>query len=567
MYDDRSFDNTTVRDEVLTGSFDVYSAHCLCIRTKDSGLTPLILNDAQRYLDDIIEEQIQQTGRVRIIVLKGRQEGVSTYVEARFIRHTTTKEGKRAFILTHEQDATENLFEIAERFYDNLPLQVKPVLGTSNAKELSFCELDSGYRIGTAGNKAVGRSQTIQYFHGSEVAYWPNAGEHTKGVLQAVPDAPDTEIILESTANGVNNFFHQFWKTAEKGLSDFWAVFLPWFWMPEYQKEAPKDFQYTQEENDLAWQYGLTRDQLYWRRFKIRELDAGDGIQDGETAFKQEYPMNAAEAFQFSGGDTLISSAICMKARKRTVKGSGLLIVGVDPSAGGDRFAIIRRHGRKLYGEETYRERDVDVLSKRVSICHRILTEIDPEAGKVPDFMHIDYARGDEIVDELRGMGHQNVRTVNFGTAPFNPEKYTNKRNEMWGEMAGWLYDEAMPPEIPDSDEMQADLCASPYRWDSKERAVLRDKLFIKKEFGFSPDLGDAAALTFAVPYRAEQYNYRPHPILPRSMDGKIIQRGRVRAGTEKLNIGKLPGPEDWSSVDLRRTARRPKPIKPMGKT
>ena len=483
----------------LKDDFPFYARNCLFIRTKDAGLQPLVLNDAQEYIHSKLEEQKHKTGKVRAIILKGRQQGASTYVEGRFIKNTTFNRGVRAFILTHDGEATNALFEMTERYYQNLPVHVKPSLGASNAKELHFDKLDSGYKIGTAGNKAVGRGQTIQYFHGSEVAFWVNASEHTKGVLQAVPDLPDTEVILESTANGVGNFFHEQWKKAEKGLSEFIPIFVPWFWQTEYKKVVPEDIVFTNEEIELSEQYDLTREQLFWRRNKIYELSA-DGA-DGEKAFKQEYPMNAAEAFQVSGGDGLISADACMKARKRNEQGSGPLVVGVDPSRGGDRFAIMRRQGRKMYKPESYQGEQCDVLWKNVNICKDILDSIDPVAGKKPDMMFIDAGGGADIVDRLHELGYKDrVKAVYFGSASFNPKKYRNKRNEMWGEMELWLNDDSLPADIPDDDEIQADFCASPYRRDANDRKNLLSKEDIKKEFGFSPDFGDAGALTFAEP-------------------------------------------------------------------
>jgi hypothetical protein len=89
------------------------------------------------------------------------------------------------FILTHEDAATQNLFEIVDRYHQHCPVALRPSTGAANAKELNFNELDSGYKVGTAGTKGVGRSSTIQLFHGSEVAFWPNADSHAAGVLQA----------------------------------------------------------------------------------------------------------------------------------------------------------------------------------------------------------------------------------------------------------------------------------------------------------------------------------------------------------------------------------------------
>ncbi len=482
----------------LRDDFDFYARNCLKIRTKHEGMKPLLLNDAQRYIHSRLESQIKATGRVRAILLKGRQQGASTYVEGRFVWRTTHKKGVRAFILTHDGESTNALFEMTQRYYENLPIFVKPSIEKSNAKELKFDKLDSGYKIGTAGNKAVGRGQTIQYFHGSEVAFWMNASEHTKGIMQAIPDAAGTEVIFESTANGVGNFFHEQWKLAESGQSEFEAIFVPWFWQSEYAKTVPEDFAIQPEEEKLKEFYHLTDEQIFWRRIKIAELTT-DGA-DGEKSFKQEYPMNAAEAFQVSGSDGLINAASCMAARNNKENGSGPLVVGVDPSRGGDRFAIVRRQGRKMYGMESYSGEQCDKLGKNVAICKRVLDTVCDVAGKKPDMMFVDFGSGADIVDRLHELGYENVKAVHFGSTPLDPVKYKNKRNEIWGGMAEWLNDENMPPEIPDNDEMQADLCASPYNRDSNDRKVLWAKDKIKSEYGFSPDYGDAAALTFTEP-------------------------------------------------------------------
>jgi hypothetical protein len=483
----------------LKSDFDFYSRNCLKIRTKDKGLRPFVLNEAQRYIHDKLEQQIKDTGKVRAIILKGRQQGASTYVGGRFIHKTTHNKGVRAFILTHDGESTNALFEMTERYHENLPVFVKPITSAANAKELHFGVLDSGYKIGTAGNKAVGRGQTIQYFHGSEVAFWLNASEHTKGIMQAVPDADGTEVIWESTANGVGNFFHEQWKLAEKGLSEFIPIFVPWFWQSEYKKSLPDNVSFSDEEMALSGIYKLTKEQLYWRRIKVAELTT-DGV-DGEKAFKQEYPMNAAEAFQVSGGDGLIKADHCLLARQNKENGSGPLIVGVDPSRGGDRFAIVKRQGRKMYGMESYKGEQCDKLGKNVAICIELLDTIDKEAKKKPDMMFIDAGGGIDIVDRLHELGYKDrVKAVYFGASPLKPKKYKNKRNEMWGEMADWLVDESLPVEIPDDDEMQADLCASPFDRDSNDRRVLWSKDKIKSKYGFSPDYGDAGALTFTEP-------------------------------------------------------------------
>jgi hypothetical protein len=102
-------------------------------------------------------------------------------VEGRIYWRVTHAKGVRAFILTHEDEATKNLFEMANRYHEHCPEVVRPRTGAANANELNFDLLDSGYKVGTARTKGTGRSSTLQFFHGSEVAHWANADEHAAG--------------------------------------------------------------------------------------------------------------------------------------------------------------------------------------------------------------------------------------------------------------------------------------------------------------------------------------------------------------------------------------------------
>src|SRR5262252_5821051 len=232
----------------MRADLPAYAAECLMIRTKSGEVRPLAFNRAQRHIHAQLEAQRAETGKVRALILKGRQQGCSTYVGGRFFHRATHERGIRVFILTHEDAASQNLFEMIERFHEHCPPDEKPSTGTANARELSFDALDSGYKIGTAGTKGVGRSSTIQLFHGSEVAFWPHAETHAAGILQAVPDIPGTEVILESTAHGMGNFFHETWRGAEAGDNDYIAIFVPWYWQDEYRRTPPPGFVPSAEE-------------------------------------------------------------------------------------------------------------------------------------------------------------------------------------------------------------------------------------------------------------------------------------------------------------------------------
>jgi hypothetical protein len=486
--------------------FPYYAEKCLFIRPKEGGKIPLKLNKAQIYVHDKIEEQRNKTGKVRALVLKGRQQGISTYIEGRDYWKTSREKGKTAFILTHEEKATKNLFRMANRYHENCPEYMKPETGKANANELVFSDLDSGYELGTAGNKEVGRSQTVQYFHGSEVAFWKNAANLTKGVLETIPEMNGTEIIYESTANGVGNFFHQQWQSAEAGESEFIAIFVPWYWQEEYEADDD-DIEFTADELKMIQEYpGLSKRNLAWRRNKIIRFNTDD-TGGGEDSFKQEYPMTSDEAFLESTPDSLIKVKYVKKARKQNLPIQySPLVIGVDPARGGDSTAFIRREGRVAYKLEYDKN---DNLMHVVGLCVKIIRE------EMPAKMFIDVGGiGAGVYDRLLELGFRDtVVCVNFGSqkSVIDQRKYYNKRAEMWGEMKEWLENE--PSQIPDTDKMQTDLVTTKKEYSSLGQTKLEAKEKVKERIKRSPDGGDALALTFAFPvandidHYQEEYN------------------------------------------------------------
>lgn len=477
----------------LKDDFIHYASKCLKIRTKSGSIEPFLLNKAQLYIHSQLEKQKAETGKVRAICLKGRQQGCSTLISARFYHKVSHSFGMQAFILTHALDATQNLYKMARRYYENTPAPVKPEVTTSNSKELIFGLLDSGYKLGTAENKSVGRSATIQLLHNSEVAFWNNAAEHAKGILQAVPNASGTEIIMESTANGVGNFFHQQWQLAESGQSDYIAIFVPWFWQEEYAIPVDDNFSTTADEDELMFQHGLSVEQIAWRRLKITEFSVNG--MDGEKAFLQEYPNTPNDAFQTTGEDTYISSDLIMRARKCEAEKYGKLVIGVDPARfGDDRTAIIRRQGRVAYNLETHIKKDT------MEVAGIVNTIIEQEK---PFKVFVDVGGlGAGVVDRLKELGHRDIVIgVNAGSSALDGKKYQNKRAEMWAMYKQWLLDQ--PCQIPDSNELHADSCGIRYKIDSNSRLVMEQKAEMKKRGIRSCDTADSLCLTFALPESA----------------------------------------------------------------
>lgn len=834
-------------------NFPYYAERCLKIRTKNSAIEPFQLNKAQQYIHEKLEKQKLLTGKVRAIILKGRQQGCSTYVAARYYHQVTHSLGTKVFILTHLDDATKNLYKLVHRYHDNMPEPMKATTGASNSSELVFSTLDSGYAIGTAGSGSVGRSDTIQLLHGclsedslivlsdgssksmgdvvigdkvmtsngniapisnkiytgekqtykldvwvsgeaiyltadhkvltidgykelkdltrndyvalpkieldnsiksyhwslknkerpqgggtkhiegydfdlnkefgyfigyylaeghiksglghtelayhkdetfiykalegvkglptsvkhykdegtnrgrtkiygkflstaindicgrvgdkripewffrtnkeflrgvlrgyldgdgsktqhdritapsihekisrqiqriilalelgsanirkseryrygertkdiynvkmfgntlrryrdgvssnqmevrraekimvkngqifckvksieprkiekvwdievdhkdhnyqttacvvsnSEVAFWRNTNEISSGIMQTVPDTKNTEIILESTANGIGNMFHKMSIAALAGESEYQMIFVPWFWQDEYRLEPPKDFVLTSEEMEYKTLYKLDDKQIAWRRNKINNF-AG-----GLWQFKQEYPATAVEAFQTSSDNSLVSSETIMNARKaENVHIDDIKVIGVDPAwKGKDKTAIVYRAGRVQYKHEMFEGLDT------MQVAGRLVQIINIEK---PDKVFIDVGGiGAGVYDRLRELGfNQVVTAVNFGQKADNGDRYANKRAEMWDRMKEWLNNG--PVKIEDIDTLHSDIQAPEYSFDSSSRLLLEKKESIKKRLGKSPDLGDALALTFAFNVANKEFKAR----------------------------------------------------------
>jgi len=469
--------------------FKKFAPKFLSIRTKSGNKRLFNFNRAQEYLHVSLENQKRETGKIRAMVLKGRQQGCSTYIQARFFHQVVTTLGKKAFILTHDKEATKNLFSMAQRFYENLEPGLVPKPDTANAKELYFRELDSGYAVGTAGNKSVGRSQTIQLMHASEVAYWSFAEDHSKGILQAVSNESGTEIIMESTANGIGNYFHQRWLSAMSSESEYQAIFLPWYWQDEYTYDA-ENLSLTDEEQQIYELYhrnGLTNEHIAWRRIKINEFSKD--FEAGREHFNVEYPMCANEAFKNPIHNVFINSKYVEKARTMDIEHSGSLVIGVDVAISDrDRTAIIRRKGRVAFNLERFQNYNTMEIVGRLK---RIITEEKPHK------MYIDcIGIGAGVVDRLKEMGYDCVEGINVARSANDKEKFKNLRAELWSDMRDWLYGE-MPVQIPDDDELHGELCSLGFKENSSGQLQIESKDDLRSRGLPSPDGADALSLSF----------------------------------------------------------------------
>ena len=496
----------------MRDDFPHYAAKNLKIKIKKGGIVPFKLNTVQKYTHDRLEQQLEETGQIRALLLKCRQPGLSTYVEGRFYWKVTHRRAVRAFILTHEDDATQNIFDMVDRFYEHSNQLLRPHLGASNAKELVFDKLDSGYRVGTAKTKGKGRSQTLQYFHGSEVGFWSHASDHISGIMQAIPDEPGTEVILESTANGPLGLFYDMCKAAEAGRGEYILIFVPWFMHGEYRKTPPKGWRPNIEFAKYGKLHEIDREQLYWAFTKNESIATKERLDPEEICwrFRQEYPATSDEAFQAADTDSFISSIDATQAMKTEITAESQnhapLILGIDTSGGSvDSTWIIDRQGRKAGGRINlkFKEKDQMAIAGRVA---KIIDELKPDMV----FMDVGGGYGSGTKDRLRELGYSKIKGVQFGSGALKDEEYANKRAEMYGECRDWLRDQG-GADIPNDDELRSHLIATKRRPNnSNDQIILEKKEDTVKRVGFSPDGADALALTFAYPVKKKKAPQEP---------------------------------------------------------
>lgn len=304
-----------------------YIENCLKIKTKSGTVVPFRLNDAQRKLYAVAKRQQDAGKPVRLIILKARQLGFSTLTEGLIFHACATRKNVNALIVAHREDATANLFRMSKLFYDELPAPVKPMLRASNAQELVFENpsklrserearpgLRSRIRCATAGGRGIGRSDTLQCVHLSEYAFWPDGADGKAatlaGILQAVPSLPGTMVVIESTANGFEDFKER-WDAAVAGENDFEPVFFAWFENPDYSMPVVPGTEWTPEERDLKAAYRLTDEQLQWRRWCIAN-NCGGSLD----MFRQEYPASPGEAFLHSGTGVFDNEQIVLRLER-----------------------------------------------------------------------------------------------------------------------------------------------------------------------------------------------------------------------------------------------------------
>lgn len=298
-------------------------------RVANRGLVPFVLNDEQLKLFAAIWEVWTSGQPVRFIILKGRQFGVSTLLEALGYWLTSTRSDTGGLVVSHDKDSSRHILEITTRFWEKdrrHEYGLAPQRSHANRDELKFNNPDwreraanpglgSHLKVMTADNKSAGHSLTYQFLHCSEVARWDKP-EVMNGLLPALAPGGGSMGFLESTAHGAAGVFYDTWQEAVAGRNEWTPIFLSWKGRPECRVPlmGPSRELFgnalTKGELDLQKEHGLELEELMWRRRMIASPACQGQGRDPVDVFREQYPLAPEEAFVATGRQYFDLSAV-----------------------------------------------------------------------------------------------------------------------------------------------------------------------------------------------------------------------------------------------------------------
>lgn len=306
--------NDDLRDEIKRNPEKLIELVFVVV-DKNQRTMPFFLNDVQHDFIDTLNQAIKDYNEgkitdISLLVLKGRQQGFTTLVTAYQLSCSIMQRNFQGYTLADKSDNAEAIFQNKAKFpHGQLPEALKPTEKFNNRKQLLFEKLNSSWAVDTA-TKDVGRSRTVNFFHGSECAFWKDGISPIQGALGEA-FTKNCIKIYESTANGYNDYqkmwdsgvhincFYEWWRTKE------YRVNFP-------SEEAREDFLcFIPSKNEwinerLQWlkdEKGLDAEQLYWYWNKYDKYLDKDLI-------KQEYPCTPREAFLLSGKNVFDTAKI-----------------------------------------------------------------------------------------------------------------------------------------------------------------------------------------------------------------------------------------------------------------
>ncbi len=463
----------------------------LKITTKGATLETFKLNRAQKRFLSRIKLLWMENRIIRINLLKARQLGLTTLIEAIIFSLTSYSENTNSLIIADDLDGSNYIFGMSKLYQEQMEDHLRIPEKRSNEKKLEFDGIHSQILIDTSANPAAGRKYTFRLVHLSEYAFFDNATDLMDGLSNSVPALPRTIIIKETTANGLNHFKDE-WDAAANGESDYVNIFLPWYLGDDYRMAVDKSFvvgdrgmgEITGDEKmlyNLLTSEGVDfiEERLQWRRWCIR-----NNCRGYVTVFRQEYPSTPQEAFVAEEKNVLITSLMLDGIKDLNILFPKIKrIVSLDPSLGGDECVMYCIENGKIIAEKILNERDtMKIVGEAVIFMAQ---------NKCDDIVIDTIGIGKGIADRLNELPGKRVVFFNSSNASGQPDQFANMRAEAYWHVMEQIRDKKIPG-IKNQMELCRQLTTVPFKiLTSKGKIILFPKDWIKKKLGRSPDRAD----------------------------------------------------------------------------
>lgn len=325
--------NKFLREEIIDNPEKLIEL-CFTVVDKDKKIVPFFINEVQHEFIDTLNKAIDDYDKglitsISLLVLKGRQQGFTTLITAYQLAATITRSNFEGLTLADKSTNSESIFQNkAKTVFNRLPEMLKPTEKYNSKRQLLFEKLNSSWSIDTA-TKEVGRSRTINFFHGSECAFWKDGISNIQASLGET-FTKNAIKIYESTANGFNDY-RTMWKSGEHI-----NCFYQWWKTKEYRLNFETKNMRTKFLNDIDRKAGWIYERLKWLRDE-KKLDENQlywyfkkyqSYIDKEL-IKQEYPCTEDEAFIASGKCFFNTEIIIQRINEiEQVRNNGVLEVG-----------------------------------------------------------------------------------------------------------------------------------------------------------------------------------------------------------------------------------------------
>ena len=295
-------------DEWIKGrcrfDYEYFCAIAVNIETKVDGIQPLVLNRPQR-ISMAQREGMRLSGvPIKQLELKHRQYGSTTEKNAYLAWYQNQlKRRWNGYVISLQADQARKIVARYKTIADKYPpllgsITMAPYFGAQNTKVIK--ERDCWLAIGTAKNPNAPSGDTVQLVLISEAGKMgsssvQNAEKLITNIMSMVPLAPDTCVLVESTAEESGKWFKREVERSRNKESGFHFTFISWL-VDETRVlpvDNPVEFveSWSSYERETLWEEGATLEQIMWYRVKQKDYQE-------VWSMRQEHPTTPEEAFQ-----------------------------------------------------------------------------------------------------------------------------------------------------------------------------------------------------------------------------------------------------------------------------